>query len=122
MLETKTKQNKCANPENENENEKEKKRKRKYFWFWGMMMIIWISQRKDELIIFVNVKVIEMEENQQMISEQGGLNRRIRNSFVNWFEDDKTEKSIASHVNETFILTVENQLNIDIDMKFDGNK
>lgn len=122
MLETKTKQNKCANPENENENEKEKKRKRKYFWFWGMMMIIWISQRKDELIIFVNAKVIEMEENQQMISEQGGLNRRIRNSFVNWFEDDKTEKSIASHVNETFILTVENQLNIDIDMKFDGNK
>lgn len=122
MLETKTKQNKCANPENENENEKEKKRKRKYFWFWGMMMIIWISQRKDELIIFVNAKVIEMEENQQMMSEQGGLNRRIRNSFVNWFEDDKTEKSIASHVNETFILTVENQLNIDIDMKFDGNK
>lgn len=122
MLETKTKQNKCANPENENENEKEKKRKRKYFWFWGMMMIIWISQRKDELIIFVNAKVIEMEENQQMMSEQGGLNRRIRNSFVNWFEDDKTEKSIASHVNETFIVTVENQLNIDIDMKFDGNK
>lgn len=122
MLETKTKQNKCANPENENENEKEKKRKRKYFWVWGMMMIIWISQRKDELIIFVNAKVIEMEENQQMMSEQGGLNRRIRNSFVNWFEDDKTEKSIASHVNETFIVTVENQLNIDIDMKFDGNK
>lgn len=120
MLEIKTKQNKCANPENENE--KEKKRKRKYFWFWGMMMIIWISQRKDELIIFVNAKVIEMEENQQMMSEQGGLNRRIRNSFVNWFEDDKTEKSIASHVNETFIVTVENQLNIDIDMKFDGNK
>jgi len=29
-----------------------------------------MSERKDELIIFMNAKLIEMEENQQMINEQ----------------------------------------------------
>lgn len=61
-----------------------------------------------------------MEENQQMINEQE-LDRKkkkrreeIRIFVVNWFEDDKTEKFIVSHVDKTFLLTVENQLIIDI--------
>jgi hypothetical protein len=97
MLGRKMKQNECASSKNE------KDKKKKHLWEpMTTMIIIGIIQRKDESIIFTHAKLINMEESQQMINEQelDWKKRRREPYFVNWFEDDKTEKSIVSHVDE----------------------
>jgi hypothetical protein len=53
--------------------------------------------------------------------------RRRRIGYFLWIDlkmtrEREKEKSIASHVDEAFLLTVENELNIDIDMKCDCRK
>lgn len=116
MLGTTMKQNKCASSENEKE---------KAFMRddnddqMNELTQRWVNHSHECKTDQKEKKINRWSMSKNWIENKTEENRTF---VVNWFEDGKTKKFIASHVDKTFLLTVENQLNIDIDMKCDCRK